>query len=258
MMITTGLTVQADAAAPTMLPAKTVATATQPASPKTTLEALAASQKAGTFLAVIFFDQKDKLFTTMDDTLSKFVKGSSEKVGVFHAAVKDKAEAQIIAKHKIERAKLPLLLVFAPNGAITGGFEQKVTDAQLNKSLVSPLVANIIKAVREQKVVVVTLQNAKTTFNIEAAKVAEELANDEQLKGHVEILQGDPANSKNQEFLAQCGVEKPVAKAAMVLLAPPSGTIMGVFPGDTVTKNALVDALTPKRSPCCPSGGTCK
>ena len=242
----------------TTTPAKTSVSASQPASPRTTQEALEATQKNGEFLAVIFIDQKNDLFKNMDQTAAKFQKESKAKIRVFHAFVKDKAEAQFIAKHKIDQAKLPLVLVFAPNGAITGGFEQKVTADQLRKTLVSELVAKIIKAVHEQKIVVVVLQNSKTKFNAEASRVADEFANNPTLKGHIEIMQGDPDDLNNQEFLTQCEVQKPVTKSTLVLLAPPSGAIMGTFSGDNVTKADLLKALTPPSSGCCPGGGSCK
>jgi hypothetical protein len=242
----------------TTTPAKTSVSTSQPASPRTAQEALDAAQKNGEFLAVIFFDQKNDLFKNMEQTVVKFQKESKAKIRVFHAFVKDKAEAPFITKHRIDQAKLPLALVFASNGAITGGFEQKVTADQLRKTLVSELVAKIIKAVHEQKIVVVALQNSKTKFNAEASKVADEFANDPTLKGHVEILQGDPDDLNHQEFLTQCEVRKPVTQSTLILLAPPSGTIMGTFSGDSVTKDDLIKALTPPSSGCCPGGGSCK
>jgi hypothetical protein len=243
----------------TTAPVKSNGATTKPATPKTTQEALEAVQKSGEFLVVVFYDQKDELLATVDQTITKFQKSSSERIRVFHAAVKDKAEAQTITKYRIDRAKLPLVLVFASNGAITGGFEQKVTEQQLQKSLVPELVAKVIKAVHEQKVAVVSLQNLKTKFNAESSKVADEFAGDPKLKGHVEIIQGDPSDSKNQEFLAQCEIKPPVESATLVLLAPPSGTIMGIFTGEGVTKDILIEALTPPSSGCCPGGsGSCK
>jgi hypothetical protein len=251
-----GMTVKANSAIaqPSSLPGK-AASATQPVLAKTTQEALAASQKAGEFLMVIFYDQKDDLFKGMDQIVTKFKKDSKEKIRVFHAAVKDKAESEIVAKYRIDRARLPLILVFASNGAITGGFEQKVTQEQLNKTLVSELVAKVIKAVRERKVAVVSLQNLKTKFNAESSKVADAFANDPKLKGNVEIIQGDPDDLKNQEFLTQCEIKKPVSTSTLVLLAPPSGAILGAFSGDSVTKDDLINALTPPGGGCGSSGG---
>jgi hypothetical protein len=245
----------------TTLPTKATSS-TQPVTPKTTQEALNASQKTDDFLVVIFYDQKNDLFNTMDQTITKFQKESKEKIRVFHAAVKDKAESEIVKKYQIDRAKLPLTLVFAPNGAITGGFEQKVTTEQLKKTLVPELVAKIIKAVRERKVAVVVLENSKTRFNAESSRVADEFANDPQLKGKVEIIQGNPDDPKIQEFLAQVDIKKPVSTSTLVLLAPPGGAIMGTFSGDRVTKDDLITALTPPSSGCgsggCSPGTSCK
>ncbi|OGS36827.1 MAG: hypothetical protein A2293_04145 [Elusimicrobia bacterium RIFOXYB2_FULL_49_7] len=60
---------------------------------------------------------------------------------------------------------LPLVLVFAPNGVVTGGFPKQVTSDQLKQSVnVSELMLKILKPLQEQKVVLVALQNQSTRF----------------------------------------------------------------------------------------------
>jgi hypothetical protein len=237
---------------------KSAPTTTHPAQPKTVKEAIGAAQKSGQFLFVMFFDQKDNLFKDMEKTLTAFKdkKEFSGKVLVYQTSANDKLEAEAVAKYGVARAKLPLILVFAPNGAITGGFPQKVTDRQLAKALVSDFVAKIVKVVQDRKVALVLLQNSKTKSNPESAKAAEEFSNDTKFKGHVEIINADPENPGTKTFLGQCDLKKPITESTIVLIAPP-GTIVGTYSGN-VTKDTLLDALTPKSSSCCPGGGSCK
>jgi hypothetical protein len=240
------------ATAPSVKPAPTT---TQPVQPKTVKDAILAAQKTGKFLFVLFFDQKNDLYKDMEKTLTAFKdkKENSGKLIVYQASASDKMEAEAVAKYGVARAKLPLMMVFAPNGAITGGFPQKVTDRQLEKAMVSDLVAKIVKVLQDRKVALVLLQNSKTKFNLESGRAAEDFSSDAIYKGHVEIIKDDPENPNIKTFLGQSGLNKPISESTIVLITPP-GSIVGTYPGN-ITKDTLLDALAPKTSSCCPGGG---
>jgi hypothetical protein len=238
--------------------ATTSPAATQPAQPKSVKEAILSVQKSAKYLFVVFYDQKDDLFKDMEKTiLTLTAKSKDKKILVYQASVNDKSQADAVAKYGVGRAKLPLVLIFAPNGAITGGFPQKVTEQQLAKSMVSESVAKIVKVVQEQKLALVLLQNNKTKFNQESAQAAKDFSNDTKVKSIVEIIKNDPEDTGLKSFLAQCDLTKPITESTIVLVAP-RGTIVGVFSGN-VTKDTLLEALAPKTSGCCPGGsGGCK
>ena len=88
---------------------------------------------------------------------------------VHQVNVADPMEDQIVARYGVRQAKLPLVLVFAPNGVITGGYEQAITSEKLNQCMnISDLVLKVLKPLQERKVVLVTLQNGSTVNNTES------------------------------------------------------------------------------------------
>jgi hypothetical protein len=214
-------------------------------------EAIKSAQTTKQYLFILFYEKKDDLFTEMNKQIDLFQKSSSKKTIKYTAVITDIKESGTVTKYGINQAPLPVVLVFAPNGAVTGGFPEKVTVQQLEKCIVSELTTKILKPLQEQKLVLVLLQNNKTAYNKESTDAATEFSNDTKLKGYVEIIKTDPANSENKEFVAQCKLDGKMSEATIVFLAPP-GSIVGTYKGKT-TKEILLSGLAKLSS--CGSGG---
>jgi hypothetical protein len=73
----------------------------------------------------------------MESVINDFRSKTSEKSLFYKARTTDEKEKDTIAKYGIDRASLPILLVFAPNGAVTGGFPGKVRVDELKRSIVT-------------------------------------------------------------------------------------------------------------------------
>lgn len=217
-------------------------------SPKSADDAIDQAQQNGDFLFVKFYEKKDDSFKQMQKTAQEFSKNSAKTIRMYDALTTDDKETEVIQKYGINRAPLPLLLVFAPNGAITGGFPQKVTEEQLSSSLVPKLVMDILKTVQARKIALVLLQNSKTKFNAETALTADEFASDPRLNGYVDIIKQDPRDEEIKDFLKQCNIANTTEEAATVLVVPP-GQIGGVYPGK-VTKETLIAGLASCSSGC--------
>ncbi len=213
-------------------------------------KAIAEAQQNGDYLAILFYEKKDNSFQEMQQIVRAFSKRSPKAMKAYVALTTDNKESDVIQKYGVKGAPLPLLLVFAPNGAVTGGFPAKVTDEQLSKCLVPKLVMNILKSVQAGKVALVSLQDEGTKFNTEASAAAYELSKDERLKGYVDIIRQDPHDNEIKEFLSQCRVDQNMKEAATVVIVPP-GKIGGVYSGK-ITKDTLITCLV-----SCSGGGCC-
>src|SRR5690606_17848666 len=62
-------------------------------------------------------------------------------------------ERALIEQFDATRLPLPAVAVIAPNGAVTGVYPQRVTPQHLTASIVSPAQAECLKALQEQKIV---------------------------------------------------------------------------------------------------------
>jgi len=217
-------------------------------------EAIVAAQNNKQYLFVLFYDTKGESLTAMESSVNDFKNKSSEKILFYKARTTDDKEQDVIKVYGINRAPLPLLLVFAPNGAVTGGFPKEVSMDSLEKSIVPTVVMNALKTVQDGKIALVLLQNIKTKFNNESSKAAEEFAGDSTMKGYVDIIKADPSDPKNSDFLSSSKLSKDITEATVVFIVPP-GSIAGVYKGK-ITKDTLVTAFSKcssgSGSGCCP------
>src|SRR3954468_6462588 len=72
--------------------------------------------------------------------------------------VTDPKNAALVEKYKLSRTPMPLVLCVAPNGAVTGGFPQAITDENADQALVTPTMTNVMKNLQDGKIVVVHVQ----------------------------------------------------------------------------------------------------
>jgi hypothetical protein len=199
---------------------------------------------AGQFLFLTFHEAKDGAFNSMSASLKDFKKSSKKKIITFDAKVSDPANKDIVAKYGIPTSgDLPIVLVFAPNGVITGGFPKQITTQQLKQSVeISDLMMKIMKPLQEQKVTLVALQNKSTKLNNESWNGVNEFSN-------------DPIHSKQAASSAlsmmESGITTPLVEATVVVLLPP-GQIGKILAGK-VTKTDLIAALQAcAGGSCCP------
>lgn len=223
--------------------------------PKSAQGAIEAAKKQHQYLFLVFYDQKNDSLKAMETVIKTCVNKSPQKIITYKVLTTDNKEADIIAKYGINRAPLPVVLVFAPNGVVTGGFPQKVEENQLKRCLVAEITMKILKTLQEQKIALIMLQNGETKFNQESTAAANDFANDSRVKGYVDRIKIDPDDPKNKEFLDQCKLKSGLAEATIVLIVPPN-KIGGIYTGRT-TKEALIQGLAACSSGSCGSGG-CK
>ena len=161
----------------------------------------------------------------------------------------DAAEKALVDKFGVSRAPLPLVLAVAPNGAITGGFPQKVTEAQLAGAFVGPSMAAGLKALQDRKLVLLCVQSRHQAV----PAGVREFAADDQYKAATVVVTMDPADAAEARHLKDLSVDADRDVPATLLLAPP-GHILGKFDA-TVTRGQLIEKLKSSQS-CCP-GGKC-
>ena len=164
------------------------------------------------------------------------------------------AEKCLVDKYRLGSAPMPLVLVVAPNGAITGGLPgPQVNEEALQNAIAGPCMQKCLKALQEGKLVFLCAQNKTTTANEAAMKGVNDFKADVRFAKFTEIVQVDPTDAAEGKFLAQLKIEPKTDEAVTAFLAPP-GAIIGTYKGAT-DKNTLVAAITAAASGGCGSGG---
>jgi len=213
-------------------------------------KAIVQAGKDGKYSFVLFYRPKEQASETMRAALER-AKGKLEaKAVLLSVDIDANSEAGLVEKFRARQAPLPLTLVIAPNGATVHAFTKPVDEQALAGAFVSPKVAEVAKALQDQKVVALCLQGASTKHNGESKRAAEQFAVDQRLKGQVALITADP--SREADLLKRCGMTSPLTEATIVVLAPP-GSMVAIVAGAT-TKQALIQKLQAASS-C--SSGTC-
>ena len=167
----------------------------------------------------------------------------------------DPSEKAFVEKLGLQKAPMPLVLVFAPNGVILGGFPaERITEDALMSSLASPCLQKCLVAMQEKKFVLLCAQNATTSSNDSALKGVRSFCTDAKYSPVVKVVMMDPADPAEQRFAGLIQMDPSTPDAMTFLLAPP-GSVLGKFTG-AVRKKELIGALAKASTGggCCPGG----
>jgi len=226
--------------------------------PQTASKGTAAIQHAAAadkYLFVFFWKEKsqqtDAMWNAFQPAMSK-VADRAESVAI---NVSDPAEKTMVAKFGLDRSPLPLVLVLAPNGAITKGFPLKFDEKQMSQAFVSPGTAQCLKALQSRKLVLLCVQSRSPQIRqVSLQQGVADFAADAQFAGATEVVAVDPADPAEASFLQDLQVDPRTAGQTTVFLAPP-GSVVAKFNGP-VTKAQLVAKLRAAQSDPC-AGGKC-
>jgi hypothetical protein len=145
---------------------------------------------------------------------------------------------------------MPLVVVLAPNGAITGGFPLKINEADVSSAFVSPGMARSLKGIQSRKVVLLCVQPAQLS---ELPAGVREFCGDPRYSASTEVVTvrgDDPAEAG---FLKSLKIQPSIATSVTAVLVPP-GQLLGTIEG-AASKQHIIDKLKAAQG-CCP-GGKC-
>ena len=224
-----------------------------PAGSQTALSRAAVASK---FLFVFVTDNNNDATQAAHKTFETAVAKLADQAQWVTVNRTDAAEQKFVQKNGLATAPMPLVLAFAPNGAITAGFPAaQLTEPRLQDALASPGLQQCLKALQERKLVFVCVQNGSTKSNDAALQGVNEFKADARYAKLTEVVTIDPTVAAEQKFMSQLKVDPKATEATTVFLAPP-GKPLATFHGAT-TKTSLEAALQTASSGCTPGSGCC-
>src|SRR5512133_2691229 len=128
-----------------------------PANAGTGVAAIRQATKHNKHLFVMFYRSDDRQTRSMRKVLDKVMQKASNRAESVSINAADAEEKPIVNKLDVSRAPMPLMLVLAPNGAITGGFTKQVDEGKLTGAMVGPSTAACLKALQDKKYVLLCL-----------------------------------------------------------------------------------------------------
>ena len=218
------------------------------------LAAAGVASKEGRYLMVLF--RQDDNPSELSAAFNKASGALADKVKSIVVNTLNPAESGLVKKYKLYGAPMPLAVIIAPNGAVTGTFKKPFTVAQARQRFMSPVAQACILAFQQRKIVFLCVQGETTQNNGEAMAGVNQFKKDPKLGSIAEVVMVDPGDSKEKALLRQLGVTLNPVIAETILLAPP-GKMLGKWSGatskDTFTKRLMAEASAKKtcRIPDC-------
>lgn len=214
-------------------------------------ERIKQASEAGKYALVIFHRDNEGLAEARKNMEGVADEGRAEIIDV---NVSDAAVAPTVQAYGIGRATLPMILVIAPNGAVTGGFSGSGDPKLVAGAVVGKSFASCLKALQDGKLVFVAVPGTNAVLNEEAMKSIVAMTTDDRFNGYTETLTLSPTDPAGSELLAKLNVQASDSDPLTVMLVPP-GRVVGTYTG-VITKEQMVsDLMRAMAGSTCGSGG---
>ena len=219
----------------------------------TAAEALRKTSAKNKYVFILFFSTEDESTRIARESLDRAVRSMDRSAEWIAVDIKSGSEAAFVDKYNLRSTPMPIVLAFAPNGAVTGGFRSAdITGEKLKTAVASRGMQECMKALQDRKIVFVCCQGKKTQFNKEAMQGVEEFKADARYAAYTAVVKVDPTDAAEKGFLTQLKVDPNVKEATTAFLAPPN-IMLGVTNGPT-SKASFVKLLASASSGCGPKG----
>lgn len=221
------------------------------------LAAIKRAAETQKYAFLFFYQAEDEQTRALRPIFNSTMQKVADRAEGAEINVTDQAEQDVVAKFKVDRAPMPLVLALAPNGAITGGYPLKFDEQMLMNAFCSRSTWECLKALQDGKLVFLCAQNKATKFGQEAMLAVTAAKAEPQYAGVSEIVMLDPSDQTEADAVKRLGIDSQATEAMTIVIAPPV-TIVNRFKG-AVTKDAIVAEIKKAaagKGGCCP-GRSC-
>jgi hypothetical protein len=210
--------------------------------------ALENAAKDNKYLFIFFFAGQDEHTGAMNGVFQAAMAKMADRAKGIAIYVADPAEKPMVDKFGVRGAPMPLVLAIAPTGAATRAFPKQFQEAQFQDAFVSPCTAKCMKAIQDQHMILICVQNDKTQANQEAMQGVKTFKDNSPYGKGTEVVMLNPADKAEQHFLADLQVDPQTATAVTVLVTPP-GAPVARFAG-AVTEEQITAKVKEAESGC--------
>lgn len=157
------------------------------------------------------------------------------------------ADGQALAeKFQVTRAPMPLTVVAAPNGAVTGLFPRQVTEAKLAAAIVPPVMMQCMKELQSQKLVFVCLTRSN---EVSVPVGVRQLQLDPMFKDRIALVGLHVEDAAEARLMQQLKVNAADVQGPYVAVIAPPGVLVGHF--NSATTAEQIAAAIHKAGQCC-------
>ncbi len=193
-------------------------------------QAFTQAAKANKYLMVHLYSGQQE--PAMEKACSSAHSSLKETLNTVSIDLKDAGAGFLVDKYRLKYAPVPIVIIVAPNGVISGSFRSSFSPEQVKSAFQTPETLQCLMAFQQRRLVFISAQGKETTENKEALDGITRFGRENPLYGAIEMIVIDPKDSSEATLLAQLKVQPDIKKAQTFLLVPP-GRIMGQWAGAT-------------------------
>lgn len=211
-----------------------------PANPATTTSnGVASPAPRLKFTFLLFFRDNNTNTQQMAETLKAAM---AKRPGSFEWSavnVNDPVNQLLVEQYQVGRAPMPLAVCVASNGAITGAYMRQLNEMVVERSLVTPAMAEVTKALQDKKIVLLHL---KPTAESPLPQGGVDFAADPSFQARTTIVNLTTTDAAETRFLSDLKIPAvDVRDSLLVVMAPPA-VFVGKFDA-SATKDQIAAKL---------------
>ncbi|MFV0445151.1 MAG: hypothetical protein ACK5Q5_16365 [Planctomycetaceae bacterium] len=186
---------------------------------------LTAAADSQQYAYLLFHRRDDEATRAMQATITAQVEKSAGKTVMVPVTIGNASEARLVKRFDATRMPMPCVMGIAPNGAVTGVYPLKVDSTQLERAVLTPKYSEMVKALQEQKIVLVCMHPAAGgTTPTGIAQFEQTPA----FKGRTHSIEVQANEAAEQRFYERMRVSPDLTATSLVVFAPP-GVFVGKF-----------------------------
>lgn len=207
-------------------------------------QVVASAAESDQFTFILFHRGRDAATDKMHQVLHSTLAQRQDAV-ILPIQISDASEQALVKKFDATRMPMPAVAILAPNGAVTGVVPQRVSPQRLVASIVSRGQATCLKALQDQKIVILCAQPDGTR---DIPTGVREFQADKLFTDRTEVVTVTATDPAEAKFLHQLRLRTDQPTSVVAFMAPP-GVMMGIYDAN-VTLDTLAQRLA-KAGKCC-------
>ncbi|MAT52335.1 MAG: hypothetical protein CMK32_14250 [Porticoccaceae bacterium] len=207
-------------------------------------QAVTEASQQGQYAFVLFYRTNDKATSAMLQEIQATLSSRNDAT-MIPVQVTDPAEKSLVDHFDASRLPMPSVAVIAPNGAVTGVMPQRATQEQLVAAIISAGQADVVKALQEERIVLLCAQPDENPFVPQGVK---DFQSDDLFKNRTSVVNLRATDPNEAAFLNQLQIPRDNDQPVVAFLAPP-GVLLGTYKSN-VTLSVLAQRLS-AAGKCC-------
>ena len=190
------------------------------------------------FTFILFWKENNAATQGMTEALKQAVAQRSQRAEWISVNVNDGAQRPLVDRYHVERAPMPMVLCVAPNGAITGGITRQISDAAIDKALVTPAMTEATKALQDKRIAVI---HVKRDPRLALPAGAAGFVADPSFKDRTTVVNVGLGDAAEARFVNEMEFKPEELTDSMIVVLAPPGVLVGKYPGSVTTEQIAAD-----------------